>query len=1235
MPESARPDVPGRFIRAVFVASKLRSEEGMYYDGDEWEQAKVHLLLELDLRLQDAAHVQKLKLCVVKDLEGVPQDMISVSTLHLKSDEMVIGLRLNEVPSQEQGSSLYYNVQVLLKSGTDVWAEPLSRELFHLRFPFPGREITWQSVQAPRAEVVALRAFRGCERHHVTGLLYRSGCSIETATGKVAMFWIDLWLLTCALYYFDVVTDLQQLMLFLAEGQYWYLAISCVGLAIPVVSTMVESVQWSEDPPPRAQCDMLRRWAPSMAAKLFAWSEGDAPRPQRDMLRHLVPSMPARLVLIVASVLTQLHILLLVVVSTCMRAKHDLLQGAKQAEVAEAAISAALQSNYWCLIVVGIESVPEASFRSLTISLLVSCASLAFGFASRDKVDAKILHIPGKLNWGPIFAALLVVRALDVTSRLLAINMLHLATRAVPIGGPVAVALLVAAARHCFPEATTSQVLAAAIAHPGQILLGDHSRLPLRVSLWMQVVLQLLAVSLQGLLHVSNWSPEAKAVPWPLLAASVAASITAILGLCVLASLGNKMKHPLLEQLAKDQALTCTALAAALDLPKLTIPVLAAAEEITLDPEAIENEELLRKLEGARTKVHIPATSMRKLGEHFEQHEEQILRLNVIDADFDSDRKLRMLRKLRWDQCCWWHLRVVRFTCACPCAALAMLSCCTELEEVTLDYVQKQTRYWQQLRTASWPQLRVANICSCFREERCYESDTESDSCEKLHESPSKSDESDTESDSCEKLHESPSKSAAVLLEVLVKCKKLEVIDFSGNDYPKGAAWDELFAKKPWPDLDWDRCDFGECKPSPHFRPPQKPPKCSHMSLGVEAAAESEPWQMPPKYLTHVLLRDFREPYRATLLAQLGKCQDIELIQVSFCEDVPSSEWELLRHASWPQLRVADFYSAFSQGSGSGAVLQLLAGSRHLEQLSLSSCMILAEAWKALENAHCPNLWKVDFSNSFMGEEGCATVAMKFLARCSQLVWIDLRGWDAMSWEDLESLGAASWPELRKAVFCTSGNDFHQQAEYLLVKEMEDMYDQEGDARFRLEDRFQELVKELEATFAQRAVFVLQMLSRCPKLTCLDMAGCMVEEGHLSKLPAGCWPELKAFCSEASFEKELERLRRPEPQDAVSILGETASITADEVTAKKPKKKAHKKIAVKPISRADDAAAAAAAQERAASSSAEAHEVEQPAEPGNLLEAPESTERKQPKRKKRYRLVKRTGASARREQTPA
>ena len=1110
------PDVPGRFIRAVFLASKLRqaARKGAYdeasfsyQDGEEWEQAKVHMLLELDLRLQDASDVQKLKLCTARDLEGVPQDLITTSILRLESDETVLGFKLHE-----QGNGMYFNVQVLLQTASGLRAEPLSQELFYLKYPFPGREIAWQSAQQPPAEVAALWAFRGTERHHVLGLTYAAGGSIERATGKVAMFWVDLWLLTCSLYYIDVITDVQQLVLFLAEGQYSYFAMSCFGIAIPIVSTVVESVKWSENQAPRAQCDIFRRWVPSMAA---------------------------RLVLVVTSTVTQLHILLLVVASACMRTKHDLLQAAKQSEVVEAAISAALQGNYWCLIVVGIEAIPDASFRSLTVSVLTSCAALAYDFASRDKADAKVLHIPGKLKLTePLFAALLLFRTLEVIGRLLAINMLHLATRSISVGGPVAVALLVAAAWRNFPEADMSQILGAALAHPGQVLLGDLSRLPLRISVWMQVVLQLVALSLQGLLHISNWPPQAKVVPWQLLALSLSASIVGSLGLCLLSRLGNKKEHPFLEQLAKEQVLTCTALATALDLQTVTVPVLAAVREITLDPDAFNDEEILQKLEKARTKVRIPATSMLKLQKHLGQDSEPILRVNVISVDFGK-YECKELPAWKWDQC-HWPLRSARLEWLDGNRlgeVFDLLCRCTELEEVSLEFVRSDLSDWQKLEKATWPKLRLAEFKDCF---------------------------SSSESDK-----------AAAVLAALAKCENLQVLDFWGSDVRR-EAWEALLGTTPWPALQWERCNFGFQTPSEDFRgPPQT------QAVVAEPAAESKHEQMPAKRLTHFSLWTWFGTSKAALLKQLAACQDLETLDAGCCSDVPSLEWESLQHANWPQLSEVNLSSTFEYLShglqGSATVLKLLAASRHLKRINLWDCRgIPSEAWAALEGANWPNLRDADFGYCFVvGAPGCskAAVVMKLLARCSHLERIGLSRCDGISGEDFEVLGAASWPELTDANF---GGCF---------------------------------VKDDQAP-GQRAL--LQMLSNCPKLKSLDMVHCRMKERHLWELPAGCWPELQVFESEGAFEQELERLRG---------------------VPKKPKKKARKKVSAKEACQADENTAAEEAQDEAACGSAGAPEVEQPMDAGEPLEAPRGTERKK-RRRKKYRLVKRTGASARREPTP-
>ena len=220
---------------------------------------------------------------------------------------------------------------------------------------------------------------------------------------------------------------MQQLFLFFSEGNYEYFALNIFGIAIPMVTTAMDALKWSE---------------------------GAVARPQADWVKRIIPFSALRVLLIVVLVLTQCHMLLLVAASASMRIKHDLLLGAKHAEVAEAVVSAGCRAT---AVLVGIQSVSGDAFQSLTFSLIVSCTSLAFGFATRDKTDSRVLNVPGKLDWSPTFAALFA-RVLEITSRLLAFNMIHLATRTVvPIGGPVAVALMVAAAAwFLFPEAEKS-----------------------------------------------------------------------------------------------------------------------------------------------------------------------------------------------------------------------------------------------------------------------------------------------------------------------------------------------------------------------------------------------------------------------------------------------------------------------------------------------------------------------------------------------------------------------------------------------------------------------------------------------------------------------------------------------------------------------------------------------------------------------------------------------------------
>ena len=182
-PTQANP--PGRFLRAVFVASDLRwGGAGWYRDKKQWEEAKVHLLKELHLRLHEGSEIQKLQLCTEEDLKGVPPETIACTTMELELEEKVVGFRMNAVQSQG-GSTVYFNVQVVLESKDGVRAEPLSREQLVSGHPdFPGRQFSLESKGSPKLEIGSLRSIRGGNRDHLLGPVYQAWTGVEGATGK-------------------------------------------------------------------------------------------------------------------------------------------------------------------------------------------------------------------------------------------------------------------------------------------------------------------------------------------------------------------------------------------------------------------------------------------------------------------------------------------------------------------------------------------------------------------------------------------------------------------------------------------------------------------------------------------------------------------------------------------------------------------------------------------------------------------------------------------------------------------------------------------------------------------------------------------------------------------------------------------------------------------------------------------------------------------------------------------
>ena len=195
----------------------------------------------------------------------------------------------------------------------------------------------------------------------------------------------------------------------------------------------------------------------------------------------------------------------------------------------------------------------------------------------------------------------------------------------------------------------------------------------------MHALLQLIAVILQGLVRINeSLLPEARAVPWAIIVISLATSVGSSLGLCWLSHIGDSIKHPVLEEAGKGETLTCTKLAAALDLSQLPLPVLAAADELALDLEALEDDRILLRLATAKTPVVVPSFCMKKVVSKCDQPFEQLQHINVIHADFvECNEALRSLQH-PWDRLAWMNLKVIRLKeREVPAALMAMLARCT------------------------------------------------------------------------------------------------------------------------------------------------------------------------------------------------------------------------------------------------------------------------------------------------------------------------------------------------------------------------------------------------------------------------------------------------------------------------------------------------------------------------------------------------------------------------------
>ena len=135
--------------------------------------------------------------------------------------------------------------------------------------------------------------------------------------------------------------------------------------------------------------------------------------------------------------------------------------------MAESTISALVQTNFLVSLLAKVDAIAKLALtdeqlQSMAISVAISCLSAGLSFAGRDKSDGMVLSLPGKVGWGPTMGCLVLVRAMEVASRILAFNIIQVSMRGGwcgHVGGPLAVLIFVLASGLCFPEAKLVDVL--------------------------------------------------------------------------------------------------------------------------------------------------------------------------------------------------------------------------------------------------------------------------------------------------------------------------------------------------------------------------------------------------------------------------------------------------------------------------------------------------------------------------------------------------------------------------------------------------------------------------------------------------------------------------------------------------------------------------------------------------------------------------------------------------------
>jgi len=852
--------------------------------------------LLVSLSFQNCCGDQTLRLVTPKRVEGLETCVFS---LCLEEEEKVVGLAYNEVKDDE--GSLYFHACLLIQrihdgGRVESRSEPLSRHLL-----WPEREVGRPSY-VPKAvrfldepskaalAVKKLRSLKGQERDHIMGAMYESlngESSVLEVTGQTPMFWFELLILQFALWYLDVVLDVKQLSLFWHTHMYDYMVCNLLGLLLPIILTMQEVMRFLKKKSP--EVDMLETWS--------------------GLSRNRLQLM------LLAGVLLQCHMLLLTFLSIQGRQVHPLLAGAKFAEVGESLVSALVQMNFLLCALTQVESfvkleVSASSMCSLAFSVAVSCFSLGLGLATRDKTTSRILGLPGKLQWSFHMALLVFVRSMEVASRVLAINILHVSIRTqhISLGGPATFAALLLLSRVLLPEAEAADLMAAIIGHPGQIL-EPTSVLPLRNSLCLHGGLVLAALMAQVWVQRGSQTvfEAAKVVPCWVMVLWLGVSFLGIMGLILLER--QKVEHPMFQRLHKKRGeegkkeafLTYSALLAELQITEVprTVSKAAVSENYALDLD-LQNFQLdpkrLADTVGQWQRLSVHGCAVVELLKGMGAEDAAVLLRALAERCQELDMDGCGEIPVPWKELCmfrWERLRKANFTkrfesetkgAEGAATLLEALSCCNELEELNLSWCsQIPSDAWDKLQEAQWTKMRKANLRSCFNHET------------------------------------KGSYGANAVLQALSRCRDLEDLSLAYCCQIPTIAWWNLR------DVQWSRlkkATFKSC-----FR---------SWSQGFQGAV--------------------------FVMEALSRCRELEDLSFEDCQLIDCHAWEKLRPSQWTWLQRADFHRCFGYESNDGAqgadaLMEALSRCRDLEDLSFEECQLIpCYAWEHVNSGTWPSL---------------------------------------------------------------------------------------------------------------------------------------------------------------------------------------------------------------------------------------------------------------------------------------